>query len=204
MRKFLLAGLASVTLALTAATASAEVKIGQAAPAFAGVDSTGKTVKLEDYRGKTVVLEWTNHECPFVKKHYNSGNMQSLQKKWTEQGVVWLSVISSPPGEQGNVPPEKANQLTQERNAAPSAVLIDPKGEIARLYEAKTTPHMYVVTPQGQLAYMGGIDDKPSTKVEDVKTATNYVDAALAEVIAGQAVSTPATRAYGCTVKYAS
>ena len=204
MRKFLLAGLASATLALTAAAASAEVKIGQAAPAFAGVDSTGKTVKLEDYRGKTVVLEWTNHECPFVKKHYNSGNMQSLQKKWTERGVVWLSVISSPPGEQGNVPPEKANELTQERNAAPSAVLIDPKGEIARLYEAKTTPHMYVVTPQGQLAYMGGIDDKPSTKVEDVKTATNYVDAALAEVIAGKPVSTPATRAYGCTVKYAS
>jgi hypothetical protein len=139
-----------------------------------------------------------------VKKHYGTGNMQALQKKWTDQGAVWLSLISSPPGEQGHVSADEANRLTSERSAAPTAVLFDPKGEIGRSYGAQTTPHMYVITPEGKLAYMGGIDDKPSTRAEDVKTARNFVDAALTEVSTGKPVSTPTARAYGCTIKYTS
>ena len=185
-------------------TVAAELKIGEAPPAFTAVNSDNKPVNLSDYRGKTVVLEWTNDGCPYVRKHYNSGNMQALQKKWTGQGIVWLSVISSPPGEQGYATPVQANKLTVDRNAVPSAVLLDPKQQVARAYNAVATPTMFVITPEGKLAYMGAIDDKPSTRLSDVETAKNYLDAALTELKSGKTVSTPVTRAYGCVVKYTS
>lgn len=183
---------------------AASLQPGAPAPAFTAIDSNGRTVSLADLKGKTVVLEWTNHDCPFVRKHYNSNNMQALQKKWTAQDVVWLSVISPPPGEQGNVTPAEANRLTADRGAAPSAVLIDPKGQMGRAYGAQVTPHMYVIRADGTLAYMGGIDDTPSTRIADVDTAKNYVDAALAEVTAGKPVSVATSRPYGCTVKYST
>ncbi len=190
--------------ALLTPAAHAEPKVGAPAPAFKAVDSNGKDVSLESLRGKTVVLEWTNDGCPYVRKHYNAGNMQALQKKWTAQDVVWLSVISSPPGEQGFADAARANTLTTERNAAPTAVLLDPKQDIARAYGASVTPHMYIIKPDGVLAYAGAIDDKPTARAADIAPARNYVDAALAEVKAGKPVTTPATRAYGCTVKYSS
>jgi peroxiredoxin len=191
-------------LLLAAAPSHAEPKVGAPAPAFTAVNSEGKTVKLGDFTGKTVVLEWTNDGCPYVRKHYGSGNMQALQKKWTDQGIVWLSVISSPPGEQGFADAARANSLTAERKASPTAVLLDPKQQVAKAYGATVTPHMYIIKPDGTLAYAGGIDDKPTTQTADIKTARNFVDEALAELKAGKAVSNPATRAYGCTVKYPS
>ncbi|MFN3400555.1 MAG: thioredoxin family protein [Ferrovibrio sp.] len=183
--------------------ASSGVQVGQPAPAFSAKDTNGKTVSLADLKGKTVVLEWSNHECPFVKKHYTGNNMQTLQKKWTGQDVVWLTVISSPVGEQGYVDAAQANKLTTERGAAPSAVLLDPKSQIARAYGATVTPHMYVIDKAGKLAYAGGIDDKPSTRIDDLKGAKNFVDSALTELAQGKAVSTTTARPYGCTVKYA-
>lgn len=178
--------------------------VGAAAPSFTAIDSNGRKVSLADYQGKTVVLEWTNDECPFVRKHYSSNNMQALQQKWTGTGIVWLSVISSAPGEQGFVDGPKANQLTVSRGAAPTAVLLDPTGDLGRIYKAQTTPHMYIVKPDGTLAYMGGIDDKPSTKPEDIKTAKNFVEAALTELAEGKPVTVATARPYGCTVKYAA
>src|SRR5262249_53325903 len=143
---------------------AAEPKVGTPAPGFTAVDSNGKTVKLDDFKGKTIVLEWTNDGCPYVRKHYGSGNMQALQKKWTEQGIVWLSVISSPPGEQGFADASRANSLTTDRKAVPSAVLLDPKQSVAKAYGALVTPHMYIIKPDGVLAYVGAIDDKPTTR----------------------------------------
>jgi peroxiredoxin len=178
--------------------------VGEPAPAFAAIDSNGKTHRLADYRGRVVVLEWTNHDCPFVRKHYGSGNMQALQKSATDGGAVWLSVISSAPGTQGHVDGAQANRLTAERGAKPTAVLLDPKGEIGRKYDARVTPHMYVIDAKGALAYMGAIDDKPTADPDDVKTAKNHVTAALADVKAGRPAATARTRAYGCTVKYAN
>lgn len=183
--------------------ASSGVQVGQPAPAFSAKDTNGKTVSLADLKGKTVVLEWSNHECPFVKKHYTGNNMQALQKKWTGQDVVWLTVISSPVGEQGYVDAAQANKLTVERGAAPSAVLLDPKSQIARAYGATVTPHMYVIDKTGKLAYAGGIDDKPSARIDDLQGAKNFVDSALTELAQGKAVSTTTARPYGCTVKYA-
>ena len=195
----------AAAMALLAASPSqAEPKVGTPAPAFSAVNSEGKTVNLNDYKGKTIVLEWTNDGCPYVRKHYGSGNMQALQKKWTDQGIVWLSVISSPPGEQGFADAARANSLTSERKATPTAVLLDPKQQVARAFGATVTPHMYIIKPDGVLAYAGGIDDKPTTRAADVKDAKNFVDEALAELKAGKPVSNPATRAYGCTVKYSS
>ncbi len=189
---------------LAIAPSHAEPKVGAPAPAFSAVNSEGKTVNLNDYRGKTVVLEWTNDGCPYVRKHYGSGNMQALQKKWTGQGVVWLSVISSPAGEQGFADGARANSLTSERKATPTGVLLDPKQQVARAYGATVTPHMYIIKPDGALAYAGGIDDKATTRTADIKDAKNFVDEALAELKAGKPVSNSATRAYGCTVKYSS
>lgn len=179
-------------------------RVGAPAPAFTATDSAGKSVSLADLKGKTVVLEWTNDECPFVRKHYGSQSMQSLQKKWTDKGVVWLSVISSIPGEQGYADAAKANKLTADRGAAPSSVLLDPKGDLGRTFGAQVTPHMYVIKGDGTLAYMGGIDDKPSTKQDDLKGAKNFVDAALTEIGEGRTVSVTTSRPYGCTVKYSS
>jgi peroxiredoxin len=191
-------------IALTAQPATAQVRAGNPAPAFSLTDSNGRAVSLADFKGKTVVLEWTNHECPYVGKHYRGNNMQALQKKWTGQGVVWLSVISSGPGQDGYVSGEQANKLTAERGAAPSAVLFDPTGKVGRAYGARTTPHMYVINGDGSLVYAGGIDDQPSARLEDLKTAKNFVDLALTEITQGKPVSVSSSRAYGCSVKYAS
>ena len=185
---------------LDAATSAA--RVNAPAPEFSATDSSGRTQKLSAYKGKIVVLEWTNNGCPFVGKHYGSGNMQSLQKKYTGQGVVWLTVVSSAPGTQGFVNAEEANRDTQKRGAAPTAVLLDPTGAVGHLYGAQATPHMYVINPEGQLVYMGAIDDKRSTNPDDVKTAKNYVRAALDEALAGKPVSVASTVSYGCSIKY--
>jgi peroxiredoxin len=180
----------------------AAAKVGEPAPAFTSMSSAGTPVALADYRGKVVVLEWTNHECPYVRKHYDTGNMQTLQREATGQGVVWLTVISSAPGEQGHVSAAQANELTMSRKAAPTAVLLDTKGTAGRLYGATNTPHMYVIDGQGVLVYAGAIDDRPTSRQSDVKGAQNYVREALQAVASGRPVKTPVTRAYGCTVKY--
>lgn len=177
-------------------------EIGKAAPAFSLADTNGATHSLDQYRGKWVVLEWLNHECPFVRKHYGGGAMQALQKKVADQGVIWLSVVSSAPGKQGHFPNERANELTKEKNAAPHAVLVDSAGTVGRAYGARTTPHMYVIDPQGNVVYVGGIDDKPTTRAADLKTARPHVDIALQEAMAGKPVSVATSQPYGCSVKY--
>ena len=186
------------------ADAATSARINAPAPDFSATDSHGKTRTLSAYKGKIVVLEWTNNGCPFVGKHYGSGNMQSLQKKYTGQGVVWLTVVSSAPGTQGYVNAEDANRDTERRGAAPTAVLLDPTGVLGHLYGAQATPHMYVISPDGRLVYMGAIDDVPSADPSDIPTSKNYVAAAIEEVKAGQRVTVAATKAYGCSVKYAS
>lgn len=176
--------------------------VGKAAPDFKAVDTYGKTHALSQYRGKWVVLEWVNHGCPYVKKHYNGKAMQALQKKYTDKGLVWLSIVSSAPGKQGHHSNDDANELTKEKGAAPTALLVDEAGTVGRLYDARTTPHMFVIDPQGTLLYMGGIDDKPSTRAKDLEVARPHVDIALQEAMAGKPVSVPATQPYGCNVKY--
>lgn len=181
----------------------AKARVGQPAPTFEAVTSEGEAVSLSDYEGQTVVLEWTNDGCPFVQKHYGSNNMQGLQKRAAADGVAWLSVISSAPGEQGHVDGAGANRLTAERKAAPTAVLLDEDGVVGRLYGAKTTPHMYVIDQDGTLRYAGAIDTIASTDAADVPRADNYVSAALAALKANQPVTVPQTQPYGCSVKYA-
>lgn len=197
---------AATIIALSAGVqfATAQARLGALAPAFTLTDSNGGVRSLADLKGKTVVLEWTNRQCPYVGKHYRGNNMQALQKKWTGQGVVWLSVISSAPGEEGHVSPQQANQLTADRGAAPSAVLFDPTGKVGRAYGARATPHMYVVNGDGVLVYIGGIDDQPTARLEDLKGARNFVDQALSEIAQGKPVSATNSRAYGCSIKYAS
>jgi peroxiredoxin len=196
--------LASLTLAtaLMTAAAVAAPQAGREAPDFSAVDSNGNTVQLSSYKGQTVVLEWTNHDCPYVRKHYGSQNMQTLQRDAVKDGVVWLSVISSAPGMQGYVAGLEANKLTEERKASPTAVLLDPKGTLGKLYGATATPNMFVIAADGKLIYSGAIDDKPSSSVSDVPGARNYVREALAAAKAGQPMSPATTRAYGCSVKY--
>lgn len=184
-------------------SAAFAVRPGEMAPDFKGTDSNGKTQTLSQYRGRYVVLEWANRGCPYEQKHYKSGNMESLQKQWTAKGVVWLSVISSAPGEQGFVTPAEENDYLHTMHAAPTAAILDPSGAIGRQYEAKTTPHMFVIDPSGKLIYQGAIDDKPSTDPETLNGAHNYVSQALEEAMAGKPVTTPVTRSYGCSVKYA-
>jgi len=203
------AALSVVSVLVSAALAApspamAEPTVGSPAPVFTGVDTKGQKVNLADYRGKTVILEWTNHDCPFVVKHYSSGNMQMTQKKAVDDGIVWLSVISSAPGEQGNVSGAEADDLTASRKASPSAVLLDPSGEIGRKYAARTTPHMFIIDPKGTLAYHGAIDSIKSTDVTDIPKAQNYVLNALAQMKAGEPVKPQGTRPYGCSVKYGS
>lgn len=175
--------------------------VGKAAPEFKAVDTYGKTHSLSQYRGQWVVLEWLNHQCPYVRKHYDNNAMQALQKKY-EDKVVWLSIVSSAPGNQGHFPNEKANELTKEKGALPDAVLIDESGTVGRTYDARTTPHMFVINPQGTLMYMGGIDDKPSARAADLEGARPHVDIALQEAMAGKPVSVPTSKPYGCNVKY--
>ena len=185
-----------------AAPALANPVVGQPAPAFRTVDSNGKARSLSEFKGKTVVLEWTNADCPFVKKHY-AGNMQALQKAAAKDGIVWLTVNSGAPGKQGHVDGAGANAIVRAKGAAPAAYLLDAKGDVGRAYAAKTTPHMYIVDPAGKLVYMGGIDDTPTADVADIKTAKNYVTAALADLKARRAVQTASSKPYGCSVKYA-
>lgn len=187
---------------LVPATAFAAADLGQPAPTFTATDSNGKTWSLADLRGKVVVLETTNHDCPYVRKHYVSSNMQTQQREAAAKGVVWLTVASSAPGEQGHVTAAQANQLTQSRNAAPAAVLLDPQSRIARAYDATVTPHMYIIDAQGRLVYKGGIDSIPSSSQSDIPKATQYVRVALDEVLAGKPVSQASTRPYGCSLKY--
>src|SRR4030095_1597526 len=175
---------------------------GDAAPEFSLPDSNGKTQSLSQNKGKYVVLEWFNEGCPFVQKHYKGGNMQGLQKQYTAKGVVWYSVISSAPGKQGHGTPEQVNARAKEWNTAPSAILLDSEGKVGKLYGAKTTPHMYVINPEGKLIYAGAIDDKATSDPEDLKTAKNYVKEALDQAMGGKAVTTTATVPYGCSVKY--
>lgn len=204
-RQTFIAGLALAGLTFTAGAALAEgaPKIGAAAPTFSVVDADGKPQKLADFAGKTVILEWTNHECPYVRKHYNSATMQGLQKDMAKDGVVWLSVISSPPGEQGYADGSQAKELTKTRDAAPSSVLLDPKGAMGRAYGAQTTPHMYIINPKGTLVYAGAIDDKPSASPSSLNGAKSYVRQAMAELKAGKPISEAATKSYGCAIKLA-
>ena len=196
------ARLALAGLLLAAATAHAAPTIGQPAPDFTVPDTAGKPVKLSEFRGKFVVLEWTNPGCPFVAKHYDSGNMQSLQKIWGAKDVVWLSISSTNPRSADYQKPDQLAALWKKQGATPHALLMDDDGKVGRLYAARTTPHMYVVDPKGTLIYAGGIDDKRSTSQSDIKTAKNYVTAALTEGLAGKAVSTATATPYGCSIKY--
>ena len=186
----------------TAVSPPATARVGEPAPVFSAPDIAGKTVGLGNYAGKTIVLEWTNDGCPFVGKHYDSGNMQALQQKYTAAGVVWLTIASSAPGEQGYVTPAEAKADLARWRAAPTDFLLDPDGTVGRLYDARATPQMVVIDRTGRLVYMGAIDDTPSTRLADVKTAHNYVAAALDAVAVGQPVAIASTRAYGCSIKY--
>ena len=191
-------------LAGAAAWAAGDLQVGQPAPDFSTLDSQGNVRHLADFRGKVVVLEWTNADCPYTRKHYESGNMQSLQSLARDHGVVWLSVISSAPGTQGYVDGRHADDLTRTRKAVPAAVLLDPSGSVGRLYHAKTTPHMYVIDAKGELRYMGGIDSIPTTDVSDIAKAEPYLKEAMLAVVDGQPVAHAVTRPYGCGVKYGS
>jgi thioredoxin-related protein len=185
----------------TASTAWAQ-KVGQAAPDFSAPDVQGKAVRLSDYKGKYVVLEWTNPECPYVRRHYNSGNMPSLQKELGAKDVVWLTVNSTNQSSGEFKSPQEMAKWMSEKGAAPKATLIDKDSKVGKLYEARTTPHMYVVDPQGKLIYAGAIDDKRWATEASTKSANNHVRAALGEAMAGKPVSVSATSPYGCTVKY--
>jgi len=194
--KFLLAAL------MFAATAAVAGTVGKPAPEFTLNDLSGKPVKLADFRGRHVVLEWVNPECPYVQKHYDSANMQSLQRDYTGQKVAWLTINSTNAGHSEFYPPQKMAAWMKEMKAAPSATLLDPTGKVGRAYNARTTPHMYIIDPQGKLVYAGGIDDKRSTSQADVKTAKNYVRAAMGEALAGKPIGDASTRPYGCSIKY--
>ena len=177
-------------------------RVGDRAPDFTATDSNGQTRKLADYAGKFIVLEWHNRDCPYTKKHYDSGNMQRLQREWTAKGVAWFTVISSAPGKQGYVTAAEENDYVKKISAAPTAVLLDPSGNLGHLYDAKTTPHMFIISPQGVLIYNGAIDDKATTDAGDIATATNYVTQALTDAMAGRDVKVATSRPYGCSVKY--
>lgn len=190
--------------ALASAGPDGMARPGEPAPDFEAVDTHGNKVALSDFSGRKVILEWSNHQCPFVQKHYQTGNMQALQKDMRDDGAVWLTIVSSAPGKQGHVTAAAANRLTEERDAHPTAVILDPEGEIGQLYGATATPHMYVIDELGRLAYMGAIDDKPSANHDTVENANNYVRAAVAALDAGERVKMRHTQSYGCSVKYAS
>jgi AhpC/TSA family len=195
---------AGIVLSIGGATAIGPTvaKPGAPAPAFSAPDINGRTVDLGDFAGKIVILEWTNDGCPFVGKHYDSGNMQALQRRYIGEGAVWLTIASSAPGEEGYVTPAEAKADLARWRAAPSDFLLDPNGVVGRLYDARATPHMVMIDRSGRIAYMGAIDDTPSTRLADVKTAKNYLVAALDEIAAGKPITVAATQAYGCSIKY--
>lgn len=179
-----------------------EPEIGAPAPAFSLPDTYGNQHALSDLAGKWVILEWLNYGCPFVQKHYRSGNMPRLQEEYAAKGVVWFSVVSSAPGKQGYYEPEEMNAKNQENGNKAAAVLLDPEGTVGMAYGARTTPQMYVINPQGVLLYNGAIDDRPTSRLSDIEGATNYLVQAMTEAMAGQPVSLPTTQPYGCSVKY--
>jgi len=189
-------------LLFTVITFSQDAKLNEIAPNFKLVDSNGKEHSLSDYSGKLVVLEWINYECPFVKKHYNSKYMQTLQEKYTKEGVIWLTICSSAESKQGNFTNDEINSRSKKHNAKFTAYLVDLDGKVGKMYGAKTTPHMYIINKDGKLIYAGGIDDKASTDLEDIKGAKNYVSLALDELLAGKNVSVQSSKPYGCSVKY--
>lgn len=193
-----------IFLAVTPSLLHAKLSTGTKAPDFTLTDTEGEQVSLSDFKGKFVVLEWTNHKCPFVVKHYGSGNMQGLQKKYTGKDVVWLTILSSAPGKQGYVTADEAKALMEENGAHPTHYLFDTEGNVGHTYDARTTPHMYVIDPQGTLVYQGAIDSIRSTDPGDIEIAQNYLSVALDEVMSGKEVSISDTRPYGCSVKYAS
>ena len=188
----------------TASLAHAAASVGQPAPDFTLTDTGGKTVKLSDFKGKHVVLEWNNPGCPFVRKHYDTANMQTLQKEASGKEVVWLAINSTATSHQDYLAPAKLGQWMTEQKATPRATLMDESGTVGKSYGARTTPHMYMVNPQGTLIYAGGIDSIPSASTADIKTATNYVRVGLNEALAGKPLSKPTTQPYGCSVKYKS
>lgn len=178
------------------------VEVGAPAPNFTLPATTGKTFTLDAFKGKFVVLEWTNNGCPYVRKHYGSGNMQALQKWATEKGVIWLSIVSSAEGKQGYVTAEEGQALVKSQGINSTAYLLDPQGRVGRLYGAKSTPHMFVIDPKGTVIYNGAIDDTPTARPADIKTAKNYVRAALEEALSGKPVSIATSQPYGCSMKY--
>ena len=192
----------SLILAAAFAPNASAARVGQHAPDFTATDTNGKTHTLSEYAGKYVVLEWTNNGCPYTRKHYDSGNMQSLQKQWTARGVVWLTILSSASGEQGYMTASQENAYISKVHADPTAAILDPWGTIGHMYAAKTTPHMFVIDPSGKLIYDGAIDDHATTDTSDIPSSRNYVSAALTSAMAGQPVATAYTRPYGCSVKY--
>jgi peroxiredoxin len=198
--KLILGFLAS--LISTALFAADSPPVGSTAPDFSVTDSKGKTQSVSQYKGKTVVLEWFNPECPFVKKHYGSGNMQKLQEEFTGKGVVWLTIDSSAPGLEGNLSAEQAEKKIAEWKTKQTALLLDPDGKAGRTYGAKNTPHMFVINPEGKIIYEGAIDSKATPNPADIASSTNYVKAALEESLGGKPVSNATTKPYGCSVKY--
>jgi hypothetical protein len=200
LRKY--CAVANVCALLLSSAAFAEPQIGKPAPDFTATDSNGKTVHLSDFKGKEVVLEWSNNGCPYVRKWYSSGEMQKLQKNAVDKGAVWLTIISSGQGKEGYVTGDQANSDTKTRHASPTYVILDPSGAIGHLYHALTTPDMYVVDQNGMLAYMGGIDSIASTNAADIQKAEPYAREAIEAVANKQSVQKPVTRPYGCNVKY--
>lgn len=198
-----IAGAVGAGIILNSGPALASVEIGAQAPAFSVQDASGATRTLAEFNGRTVVLEWTNHGCPYVRKHYDSGNMQALQREAAADGIVWLQVISSAPGEQGHLDGPGALARVRTDNAAPAATLLDPSGAMGRAYGARNTPQMVIIGPSGAVLYQGAIDDRPSARPSSLEGATNYVRAALADIAAGRPVQIAETTPYGCAVKYA-
>ncbi len=194
--------LAFLALIMTSPVYASSTKIGEPAPSITATDIHGRAFNLKDHKGKIVVLEWTNHNCPFVKKHYGTGNMQKTQKMATEKGVMWISIVSSAPGNQGNVTPEQAQKIVMDVKANATTRLLDSNGDIGHTYGALTTPHMFVIGKDGILAYIGAIDDNPSPNPKAIEGAQNYVLKAIDELMKGEAVSMASTKPYGCSVKY--
>jgi peroxiredoxin len=197
--------LAALTSLIGTAVFAAEVPaVGSAAPDFSLPDANGNTHALSQYKGKYIVLEWFNPECPFVKKHYGSSNMQNLQKEFTDKGVVWLTIDSNAPGTEGSLTPEAAQKVATSWKTHETALLLDPEGNVGRAYGAKNTPNMVIINPDGKIIYHGAIDSKATPNPSDIPSSTNYVKAALDQSLAGKSVATPETKPYGCSVKYKS
>jgi peroxiredoxin len=195
--------LTALTTTIAAALYAADSPpVGSSAPDFSATDSKGKKHSLSEYKGKYVVLEWFNPECPFVKKHYGGGNMQKLQQNFTSKGVTWLTIDSNAPGKEGSLKPDEANKTIANWKVNSTALLLDPDGKVGKAYGAKNTPQMFVINPEGKIVYEGAIDSKASPNPDDIPSSTNYVKVALEESMAGKQVTTPSSRPYGCSVKY--